>query len=283
VAADAFPDAKIYPLPVLFDHVGNFLNGHVSALTPAAVNFQTLGKHVMVPRPYGPRLRVADAATFVRAIIAKLGYPPLTVDEKYIRSRGLDRTWHWTRSAEKVNRARLSSTPSEFDQNFPEFKRVQRLSDADAVLTLPFDLWAASHPNEPLTNHPVSEPETLYRIAGYFKDGFEEFKNIPVDFCKGDTEADHPRSDKYEKDIRAVMAKINVANPGVFDQKSGNVTSTEWVRLAIPEDTTDVFELYTQAAMESLGLSVHWVDSWYYHTHKGGIHCGTNVLRNFPP
>jgi hypothetical protein len=31
--------------------------------------------------------------------------------------------------------------------------------------------------------------------------------------------------------------------------------------------------------LESLGKQVHWVDSWYYHTHGGGIHCGTNVLR----
>jgi hypothetical protein len=29
---------------------------------------------------------------------------------------------------------------------------------------------------------------TLYRIAGYFKDGFDAFKNFPVDFCRGDTE-----------------------------------------------------------------------------------------------
>lgn len=26
-------------------------------------------------------------------------------------------------------------------------------------------------------------------------------------------------------------------------------------------------------------MIVDWVDSWFYHLHFGGIHCGTNVLR----
>ena len=68
------------------------------------------------------------------------------------------------------------------------------------------------------------------------------------------------------------------ANPGVF-AKDGTVNPTDWTRILIPEDTADVFEVLTQALMENLGLKVSWIDSWYYHTHFGGIHCGTNVLR----
>jgi hypothetical protein len=101
---------------------------------------------------------------------------------------------------------------------------------------------------------------TLYRIAGYFKDGFDAFKNFPVDFCRGDTEQSHPLSDKYENDIKAVMDKISAATGGAFD-KNGNVVSKDWTRIVIPEDTTDVLELYTQVLMETLGLTVCWVDS----------------------
>jgi hypothetical protein len=290
VAADAFADAKLFPLPVLFDHQNNFLNGRVSALAPAAVNFQTLGRHVMVPRPYGPRLRILDATAFVSAVIAKLGYPKIEIDEKYVRSRGLDKTWHWTRATERVSRASLSNIPTPFDKNYEDYRTV-KAREMNQIFSNPFgelaevfapwpyfDLWALEHANDPLKNHPVYEPESLYRIAGYFKDGFDAFQNIPVDFCKADTETAHPLSDKYEKDIQAVMDKINAANPGIFD-KDGAVIPKDWTRIVIPEDTADVFELYTQALMESLGLTVHWVDSWYYHTHKGGIHCGTNVLR----
>ena len=74
--------------------------------------------------------------------------------------------------------------------------------------------------------------------------------------------------------------KIRDANPGLFDNQ-GNLAVKDWTRVVIPEDTADVFEVYTTALMEALGLQVHWVDVWYYHTHLGGIHCGTNVLRSW--
>jgi hypothetical protein len=246
----------------------------------------------MVPRPYGPRLRVPDAARFINDVKAKLGYPKVTIDEKYISARGLDQTWHWTRAGERVNRASQSNIPTEFDKNYQEYKTLQARSQlqifnnpfgelAEAFAPWPyFDLWALEHKNDPLQSHPISENETLYRIAGYFKDGFDAFKNYAVDYCREDTESAHPLSDKYESDIKAVMDKINTANPGVSD-KDGSVIPKDWTRTAIPEDTTDVFELYTQALMESLGLTVRWIDSWYYHSHKGGIHYGTNVLRTF--
>jgi len=40
------------------------------------------------------------------------------------------------------------------------------------------------------------------------------------------------------------------------------------------------FEAHTRGALEPLGLTVHFVDTWYsYHVQSGGAHCGTNVLR----
>ncbi len=289
ILADEFPGVTAYPLPVLFDWMRDPWDTSTSAIIPAMVNLQTLGTHVLVPRPYAPRMPVADAVKFMTDLLTRMGYPKTKVDDNWVRTRGLDKTWHWTRSSERVNRAQLGNMPTDFDPDYEEMRVAKAL--AMYMDIGPAGTWAISpigvldnytivHGNDPLKSHPVSETETLYRIAGYFKDGFAKFKNYPVDFCKGDTEQSHPKSDQYETDIKDVMDQINRANPGVFD-KDGNVTSKDWVRITIPENTVDVFEFYTQVLMESFGLQVHWVDSWYYHTHYGGIHCGTNVLRTF--
>ena len=52
-----------------------------------------------------------------------------------------------------------------------------------------------------------------------------------------------------------------------------------WRRFELAETMVDIFELYIQAVAAELDVPVFWVDSWYYHVHAGGIHCGTNVLR----
>ena len=286
ILAEEFPGADIFLLPAVFDATATFANGRVSALVPGMVNFQTLGSHVAVPRPHGPRMRPAEAARFVNRLAAHVDLG-LRVDEDYIRKHALDRTWHWTRAAERVNHASLSRKRTEFDPDFEQYRAAKARSmhhdpfgaAANAISPIPtIDLWAIDHADDPLRNHPVSEPEDLQRIAGYFKDGFDAFRNFPVDFCRGDTEDAHPRADAYAKAIIPVMDAIRDANPGIFDA-DGRVLPKAWTRIAIPENTVDVFELYAQALFEWIGVEVHWVDSWHYHTHKGGIHCGTNVLR----
>lgn len=267
VANIAFRGIKILPLPVMFDSVDDWHYDKSSAILPAMVNFQTLGTFVAVPRPYGPRLHVNDALKFVNSVVADLGYPKSRIDEQYIRTRGLDKTWHWTRKGEKLAHASLQKDPTSYD--------------LQGKWESPFGmLWLIEHENDPIKNHPKLDFETLEYIAGFYKDGFDAFKNVPVDFCKGDTEDKHPSLDNYKTEIKKVMELIRDANQGVFDN-DGNILSENWQRISIPEDTVDVFELYAQFLMEALGLTVCWVDSWYYHTHKGGIHCGTNVLRRF--
>jgi hypothetical protein len=294
VVGEAFPGVKTYGLPVLFDCMRSGFGDQVSAVTPAMINFQTLNKTAVMPRPYGPRMRVPDAIAFVSAVIAEQGYPKTATDAQFITSRGLDKTWHWTRSGDGVARADLANLPTPFDKEYkqrqallvsriaewldPLAKEFMRLQLAAEGLSPIFDVYAYRHENDPYKNHPVMDQDDLRRIAGYFRDGFDAFKNAPVDYCSGDTEDAHPKSDKYDTDIKDVMDKIAAANPGVFD-RDGNIIPTDWTKIEIPEGTVDVFELYTQALMEWLGMSVQWVDSWYYHTHKGGIHCGTNVLR----
>jgi hypothetical protein len=274
-----FRGVPVHPLPVLFDSMENFVEGTTQAIIPAAANLQTLGRHLLVPRPYGPRMRAADAVTLMTEL-AQSGRKVPAPSVGYIQSRGLDRTWHWTRAGENVYVARLAKWASTFDPQFEEMHAS--MASAIAASTTSFELesiYHLLHAHDPLANHPEAEPETLYRIAGYFKDGFDEFRNYPVAYCDGDTAKAHPRQDKYEADIQKVMDRIRQANPAVFDA-TGNVLSKDWIKIAIPEATVDLFELYTQLVIESLGLTVQWVDSWYYHVHGGGIHCGTNVLRS---
>lgn len=275
-----FRGVPVHPLPVLFDRMGDFVEGATQAVIPAAVNLQTLGKHVLVPRPYGPRMRVPDAIAYMKELTDGGANLSALRGADFIQSRGLDRTWHWTRAGESVYAARLSRLPSTFDPQYDEM--IVSLGSSVASSTIVFDrpsVFHTVHASDELANHPELELETLQRIAGYFKDGFDEFKNCPVDYCAGDTAESHPKKDRYEADIVKVMDRIRRANPGVFDA-DGAVLSKTWIKVAIPEGTVDLFELYTQLVIESLGVKVQWVDSWYYHVHSGGIHCGTNVLRS---
>jgi len=119
--------------------------------------------------------------------------------------------------------------------------------------------WAIDTINElsHVITGPYNRPVTvdLDWLADQFKDGF------------------FPET----ADIDEIKRRIRRANPGAF-MPNGNLR-TGWHKIEIPENKVDVFEAYTQIILESVGVNVHWVDSWYYHIRSGGIHCGTNVLR----
>lgn len=279
LAAD-FSGVPVIPIPVLFDAAEDLREETVKALMPDLVNLQVLGRDVLVPRPYGPRMHVADAVAFFAAWDERQGGLRDKPSADWLRQRGLDHTWHWTRAAERVTRAAVGDWPTTFDADYDEMVRAE--ASAVAASTTTFEVlsyyWIL-HRNDTRRNHPVTEPETLAHIADWFRDGFEEFVNPAVDYAAGDTATAHPKQDQYEAGLQKVMERIRRANPQVFDA-AGNVLPRDWVRVSIPEDTVDLFEVYVQSVIEGLGLRVQWVDSWYYHVHAGGIHCGTNVLRS---
>lgn len=281
-----FGGVPVYTLPVLFDKAQNFASATTKAIIPNLVNLQTLNQHVLVPRPYGPRMKIDDALAFMKAFLVNDPNKKLTafaqdkLDKNFITGNGLHFTYHWTRAGEKVSVAHVGKLPTEFDPEFEEMWQsiYQSIYASNSYFDAP-SLFEIQHQNDPFTNHPIVEMENLFYIANYFKDGFDEFKNCPVDFCRGDHEKLHPKQDAFDKNIKLVMDRIKKANPTVFDDR-GEIIAKTWVRLVIPENTVDIFELYSQMVFMSMGLTVHWVDSWYYHTHEGGIHCGTNVLRS---
>jgi hypothetical protein len=280
-----FQGIPVYKLPVLFDWMDNFSHSSAAAIVPDLINFQALNDHLLIPKPYAPRMKTVEAIEFMKKFLQRVGdgkiesFASSNLNKDYITGNNLNKTYHWTRATEKVSIASIGKLPTEFDPDFEEMwlSIYQSIYSSNAYYDAP-SLFEIQHAKDPYTNHPVTAYENLFYIANYFKDGFDEFKNIPVDYCKGDDQKFHPKQDAYDESIQEVMDKIKKANRDAFDD-NGNILSKEWIKIEIPEDTVDMFELYTQLLMDALGLQVHWIDSWYYHTHGGGIHCGTNVLR----
>jgi hypothetical protein len=286
VLGDAFKGAAVHRLPVLFDWVGSFALSRTSAITPNMVNLQTLNEHVLVPHPYGPRMRPDEAVLVLRDFLERgderrlAAYARTTLNARWIHACGLDVTNHWARAGAKVAVAHAGRRPSPLDQDYKEMWRAlyRSIESATGLFDIP-SYFEIMHRDDPYLNHPVLIDEDLACIANWFKDGFEEFKNHPVDYCQGDDEDMHPGQDYYDEHIAAVMEKIGKANPGAFDDE-GQLVGKDWMRIVIPENTVDIFQLYAHLVLTMLGSRVHWVDSWYYHVHDGGIHCGTNVLRS---
>lgn len=249
VVKQAFSTATLIPLPILFDRVALFALSSTEAFTPGLVNLQQLGRTVLVPRPIGPRMRPADAIALLSAVLADdspTGLPSglrQTVSKLLtpanLHGRGLDLTTHWT----SPNQSCLRWEPSSL--NNQGFK--------DAV-------------------------DTIDNIAEIFRDGFNEFINPDRDYTKNDKPLSQKARDFFDANIPTIRRRIDNANPGVFSSQ-GYVNGSKWVRIVIPENTVDIFQAYTHLVLEALGLTVKWVDSWFYHVHAGGVHCATNVLR----
>jgi hypothetical protein len=283
VAARAFPGRSIRPLPVLFDIVDDFRRETTLAVTPDLVNLQTLDDHVLVPRPYGPRMRPDAAVSLLDGVLRRFGHgvAPPTLDQ--LDRAGLIGTVHWTREHEYCFRSAIGWRPSAWDGDDKVIAmKMDRYYGGAGGENTAMDNFPGSfdhvHRGDPWLNHPVREEDTLHTIARAFRDGFDEFKNSPVDYAKGDTADNRSREKAVEDGLVAIEDRIRNANPGVF-ASDGSLAVKDWTPVRIPEDTVDLFEAYTWAVLTPSGATPHFVDSWYYHTHSGGIHCGTNALR----
>lgn len=110
---------------------------------------------------------------------------------------------------------------------------------------------------------PGSDYSDLNRMADQFRDGFPDLE---------------------EEEVRELIHKANRTHFKTSRNPSddGFNLTEGWHKLHIPESTVDLFEACIQVQLEALGLTVHFVDTWYYHIRLGEIHCGTNVLRQAP-
>lgn len=109
----------VLPIPVLFDRIdstASFRERHAwnktSAFAPDMANMQVLNGHLMVPKPYGPRMRRDDAIAVVRAAMDAVGMPTRIRDRvgsRLIARRRMTREVYWV---EKAPPAYLMSSPT---------------------------------------------------------------------------------------------------------------------------------------------------------------------------
>ncbi|MBA4143711.1 MAG: hypothetical protein H0X43_12095 [Nitrosospira sp.] len=213
----------VLPVPVLWDrveHLGLFnaapWQQPTAAFSPNMANLQVVNGHLLVPKPYGPRMYRTDAVFVVRTAMRQLGMPGTIRDrvgQRLIARRRMTREQYWV---EAVDPAIVYSSSGLIRTSYGGMRTAQDVIDA-------------------------------------FRDSF-------------------PGSDAAERERRIIRP-----NERHFD--SHGYLRKDFTRLAIDDGMVDLFELFTAAVADELGVQIHFVDSWYYHTGDGEIHCGTNVLR----
>lgn len=112
----ALSGVTILPMPVIFDRTHDvslfrrdFASRPTTAFMPDIVNMQVLNDHLLVPKPYGPRMRIDDAIDVVRATMSVLDVPGsirARVGRRLISARRMTRGTYWV---EKVSPAYLMS------------------------------------------------------------------------------------------------------------------------------------------------------------------------------
>jgi hypothetical protein len=217
-----FEGARGFPLPVLFDRVAN-IDGWADnsiamttmAFTPALVNYQVVKGRLLVPRPYGPRMRLDDARAIYEEVIRELELPDILprLTSRLIRRRNLHTGVYWIH--------RFDTRGIQFDDG--RYVGVNRglLTKEDII-----EQFRDSFPG-------ASDTELERRII-------------------------RPNSTHFHSDGRL---------------KDG------WRKFEIEDDMLDLFETWMELVAAEIDAPISWIDSWHYHVHSGGIHCGTNVLR----
>ncbi len=103
-----FPQPRKLPLPVVFDRVTNVLaHFQTSAFTSNVVNMQVINGHLMVPRPYGPRMRVDDARAVITNAMRACDVPDSVarrIDARFIRRHSLNTGVYWIQRQAPISR-----------------------------------------------------------------------------------------------------------------------------------------------------------------------------------
>jgi len=221
--AAAVPNTAVLPLPVIFDRSRdtakwgeNPRQDQTIAFTPDLVNLQVLGTHLLIPRPYGPRMLPADAIAVVTGVMSSLELPTSTIERvsnALIARKRMGTAIYWVEPLAPAF-LQVGSRTTQFPGIQSENEVMEQFSDS----------------------FPGASPTTL------------------------------------EQNIITPNAAAFTGAPGSRTLKDG------FHRFTINDGMVDLFELFTLAVVEDAGLTAHFVDSWFYHIHDGGIHCGTNVL-----
>lgn len=104
---------------------------------PNSVNFQVLNKHVMVPRPQGPRMGFDDAAAVLKAVMPK-AYPDLKLpklNKQFFEYKKLHQPVVWlnTEDDKDLERDGADRIVTFFRDGFP--KKTKNDEIADSIVT----------------------------------------------------------------------------------------------------------------------------------------------------
>jgi hypothetical protein len=191
------------------------------AQTVGSVNMLVLGKHLMIPKPFGPRMKPGDAEAVLKRA----------------------------------------------------FKRL----NVSASITMPLTgdvRWV--EPDEPAE-----------RMVCYYTDAptLADRQNI-IDHIKDSSVPLSPANAILVATRAGEIAAANVTNPLLVAQLlpvlTGSTFGSVWFRVTIPDNKVDVVEAYMLSVLTPLGVTVHFVDDWFYHFSMGEAHCATNCTRELP-
>ncbi len=213
----------VLPVPVLFDRVDDLelfdrdsRETPTTAFSPDTVNLEVVNGHLLAPKPYGPRMKVADAIEVVREVMAEmdgLGAARDRVGRRLVAERRMTTEQYWIH----------------------KFARTYVTSPSGII-------------------------RTSYR-------GMEDKEDVKAAFKDS-----FPGADDAELERRLIRPNAR------HFERDGRLRR-EFTKLVVADDMVDLFELFTAAVVDQLGVQLHFVDTWYYHLRDGQIHCGTNVVR----
>jgi hypothetical protein len=162
-------------------------------------------------------------------------------------------------------------------------------ADAEAVLKRTF---ARLSIKPPIVTPPVDdlrwvEPGELpERLVCYYTDAptAADRKNI-IDHIENSAVALSPANALLVGSRAVQLAAANVTNPVVASVLAPAILGSPflvWTRIIVPDGKVDVLEAYMLSVLGPLGVTVHFVDDWFYHFSLGEAHCATNAVRELP-
>jgi len=117
ILENELPGIAVLPVPVLFERVDNvdlfrrfYWRDPTTAFSPDVANSQVLNGHILVPKPYGPRMHTDDAIAVVQGAMKAVKIPAgirARVGRRLISAQHMTRASYWV---EKVDPAYLTSS-----------------------------------------------------------------------------------------------------------------------------------------------------------------------------
>jgi hypothetical protein len=137
-----FPQPRKLPLPVVFDRVSSVadwtrspLGFKTSGFTSNVVNMQVINGRLLVPRPYGPRMRLEDAAAVITQAMNACGVADSVarrIDARFVRRHALTTGVYWIQGYPPITRP--GGTPAPYSGTQTTHSLYDGLETLDQVI-----------------------------------------------------------------------------------------------------------------------------------------------------